>query len=197
MAQALLAHVDCFVGMTGAIHDDAARNFAIGFYGGLGERESIAAAFAQGTAAINLSGLPDADQPQLKVRDGFDASALILAAVGPAPLLELPCPYPGVRPYQADDAEGFYGRDAEVDELIGRMRAGEREIYVIGPSGSGKSSLVAAGLLRQLARGVSGLGPFVVRTVRPGNGLPRGLARRSTRPAAVTLRMVRLNWSAT
>jgi hypothetical protein len=75
MAQALLAHVDCVVGMNGAIHHNAARNFAIGFYGGLGERESIAAAFAQGTAAINLNGLRDADQPQLKVRDGFDASA--------------------------------------------------------------------------------------------------------------------------
>jgi hypothetical protein len=168
MAQALLVHADCVVGMSGAIHDDAARNFAIGFYGGLGERESIAAAFAQGTAAINLSGLPDADQPQLQVRDGFDASALILAAVEPVLLVKLPCPYPGMRPYQADDAEGFYGRDAEVDELIGRLRAGEREIYVIGPSGSGKSSLVAAGLLSQLARGVSGLGLFVVRTVRPG-----------------------------
>jgi hypothetical protein len=30
--------------MSGSIGDDAARNFAIGFYGGLGERESIAAA---------------------------------------------------------------------------------------------------------------------------------------------------------
>jgi hypothetical protein len=168
LASALLEHVDCVVGMSGAIHDDAARNFAIGFYGGLGERESIAAAYAQGTAAINLSGLPDADQPQLKVREGIDPSALILASVEPALLVKLPCPYPGMRPYQADDAEGFYGRNAEVEELIGRLRAGEREIYVIGPSGSGKSSLVAAGLLPPLARGVSGLGPFVVRTVRPG-----------------------------
>ena len=168
MAQSLLAHVDCVVGMSGAIHDDAARNFAIGFYGGLGERESIAAAFAQGTTAINLNGLPDADQPQLKVREGFDASTLILASVEPSLLVKLPCPYPGMRPYQADDAEGFFGRDAEVDELIGRVRIGEREIYVTGPSSSGKSSLVAAGLLPQLARGVSGLGPFVVRTVQPG-----------------------------
>jgi hypothetical protein len=140
MAKTLLAHVDCVVGMSGAIHDDAARNFAIGFYGGLGERESIAVAFAQGTAAIDLGGLPDADKPQLQVRDGFDASALILAAVEPALLVKLPCPYPGMRPYQADDADGFHGREAEVDELIGRMRAGEREIYVIGPSGRVPSS---------------------------------------------------------
>src|ERR1043165_31132 len=39
IAEALLAHVDCVVGMAGAIHDDAARSFAIGFYGGLGEHE--------------------------------------------------------------------------------------------------------------------------------------------------------------
>jgi hypothetical protein len=50
MAEALLAHVDCVVGMSEAIHDDAARSFLVGFYGGLGEHESIAAAFKQGKA---------------------------------------------------------------------------------------------------------------------------------------------------
>jgi hypothetical protein len=64
-AEALLAHVDCVVGMSGAIHDDAARSFAIGFYGGLGERESIAAAHRQGCAAISREGLPDPDRPRL------------------------------------------------------------------------------------------------------------------------------------
>ncbi|HEX7837238.1 MAG TPA: hypothetical protein VF469_07225, partial [Kofleriaceae bacterium] len=56
----------------------------------------------------------------------------------------------------------------EIDELIGRLRAGERELCVLGPSGSGKSSLVAAGVLPRLARGVTGLGPFVMRSMRPG-----------------------------
>jgi len=41
--------------------------------------------------------------------------------------------------------------------------------FVIGPSGSGKSSLVAAGVLPRLARGLSGLGPVVVRELRPGD----------------------------
>jgi hypothetical protein len=77
-AEALRAHVDCVVGMSGSIGDDAARNFAIGFYGGLGERESIAAAFRQGCAAISLEGLRDSDRPQLGVRDGVDASKLVL-----------------------------------------------------------------------------------------------------------------------
>jgi WD40 repeat protein len=169
IAEALRAHVDCVVGMSGAIHGDAARSFAIGFYGGLGEHESVAAAFRQGRAAIHLDGLPDADRPQLRVRDGFDASQLILAAFAPSGLVAAPCPYPGMRPFAADDTGSFHGREAEITELIGRLRAGQREIFVIGPSGSGKSSLVAAGVLPRLARGLSGLGPFVVRELRPGD----------------------------
>jgi hypothetical protein len=79
-AAALAAYVDCVVGMTGSIHDDAARSFAIGFYGGLGERESVAAACQQGRAAISLAGLRDRELPQLKVRNGVDAHQVVLAA---------------------------------------------------------------------------------------------------------------------
>jgi hypothetical protein len=84
-AQALLRHVGCVVGMRGTIADDAARSFAIGFYGGLGERESIAAAYEQGCAAIHLQGLGDHDRPKLAVRTGIDAAKLVLAA-DPAPI---------------------------------------------------------------------------------------------------------------
>jgi hypothetical protein len=168
IAEALLPHVDCVVGMSAAIHDEAARSFAIGFYGGLGEHESIAAAFAQGKAAIDLEGLPDAERPRLQVRDGLDATQLILAAAVPSVMVEVPCPYPGMRPFAADDAGSFHGRDTEIAELIGRLRVGDREIFVIGPSGSGKSSLMTAGVLPRLARGVAGLRPFVVSELRPG-----------------------------
>lgn len=58
IAEALRAHVDCVVGMSGAIHDDAARSFAIGFYGGLGEHESAAAAFNQRPRSAPASGAP-------------------------------------------------------------------------------------------------------------------------------------------
>jgi len=78
-ADALLAHVDCVVGVNGPIRDEAARSFAIGFYRALGERESIVAAYQQGGAAISLEGLQDAGRPQLKVRDGIDARQLVLA----------------------------------------------------------------------------------------------------------------------
>jgi CHAT domain-containing protein len=79
-AEALLAHVECVVGMAGSIHDDAARQFAVGFYGGLGEREPVAAAYRQGRAAISLMGLRDGKLPQLSVRKGIDATQLVLTA---------------------------------------------------------------------------------------------------------------------
>jgi len=78
-AEALAAHVDCVVGMAGSVLDDAARSFAIGFYGGLGERESIAAAYKQGRAAISLAGLHEGNRPRLKIRHGVDANRIILA----------------------------------------------------------------------------------------------------------------------
>jgi len=82
-AKALLPHVGCVVGMSGAIRDDAARSFAIGFYGGLGERESVAKAYQQGCAAIHLEGLHESARPQLAVRADIDASGLVLAADPP------------------------------------------------------------------------------------------------------------------
>jgi hypothetical protein len=112
-AEALLAHVDCVVGMGGTSHSDVARIFAIGFYGGLGELASIAEAYRHGRAAINLEGLPDGGRPHLKARDGFDATQLVLAAAPPPHPVALPCPYPGMRPYSADDTAPFHGRDRE------------------------------------------------------------------------------------
>ena len=79
-ATALRDHVDCIVGMSGAIDDASARRFAVGFYGGVGDGESVAAAFRQGCAAIHLEGLRDRDRPRLAVRDGVDATRLFLAA---------------------------------------------------------------------------------------------------------------------
>ncbi len=120
-ADALLEYVDCVVGMGGSIHDDAARSFAIGFYGALGENESVDAAFRHGGAAINLTGLSDIERPQLKVRTGIDAAQLVPPAAVRQELVELPCPYPGMRPYSADDAAYFHGRSTEIEDLLFRL----------------------------------------------------------------------------
>jgi DNA-binding SARP family transcriptional activator/WD40 repeat protein len=61
------------------------------------------------------------------------------------------CPYRGLRPFDTEDADFFFGRDRAVAEAIARLDTSPL-LVVAGPSGSGKSSLVRAGLLPQLAR---------------------------------------------
>jgi DNA-binding SARP family transcriptional activator/WD40 repeat protein len=61
------------------------------------------------------------------------------------------CPYQGLRPFDTGDADFFHGRDAVVAESIGRLQAFPL-LVVVGPSGSGKSSLVRAGIVPELAR---------------------------------------------
>ena len=60
------------------------------------------------------------------------------------------CPYKGLEAFQYDDAALFFGREAQVDEVLERLGR-ERFFAVIGPSGSGKSSFVRAGLLAGIA----------------------------------------------
>ncbi len=62
------------------------------------------------------------------------------------------CPYKGLRFFDEADAKYFYGRDALTDELIEKVRLGNF-LAVLGVSGSGKSSVVRAGLLHQLKLG--------------------------------------------
>jgi WD40 repeat protein/energy-coupling factor transporter ATP-binding protein EcfA2 len=77
------------------------------------------------------------------------------------------CPYRGLEPFEETDAELFHGRGEEIDRLSAIVDSAG-VVAVVGPSGSGKSSLVRAGLLprirrRQLTvtifRPVAGAGP--------------------------------------
>jgi len=61
------------------------------------------------------------------------------------------CPFKGLAPFESTDAEFFFGRERLVDELVARL-ADAPLLAVIGPSGSGKSSLLRAGLLPELGR---------------------------------------------
>lgn len=84
----------------------------------------------------------------------------------PAPQAEvIPCPYPGLLPFAANDAVYFFGREDEVAELVTRLRY-HHFLMIIGPSGSGKSSLVSAGLLPALQKSQPEY--WNVRTLRPG-----------------------------
>src|SRR5438067_809614 len=89
----------------------------------------------------------------------------IYAAPGKAGIGES-CPYKGLAPFEAADAPYFYGRERLVGELAART-VGMGLLGVVGPSGSGKSSVVMAGLLPSLAAGLlpgsERWGPVIVR----------------------------------
>ena len=63
------------------------------------------------------------------------------------------CPYPGLRQFSRDEADYFFGREEQIDQLLDKL-AETHLLAVLGISGSGKSSLVRAGLLPALASGV-------------------------------------------
>jgi hypothetical protein len=66
------------------------------------------------------------------------------------------CPYLGLTVFQAEDARRFFGRERVITELVGRLaaRLGQAcPLVLVGASGSGKSSLLRAGLLPALSEG--------------------------------------------
>ncbi len=88
------------------------------------------------------------------------------------------CPYVGLVPYDVADAEGFFGRDADITAGLQRL-ATSGMLAVVGPSGCGKSSLVRAGIAATLRRDggrvvviTPGRRPMEALTAVPASGRP-------------------------
>ncbi|GAA6618392.1 toll/interleukin-1 receptor domain-containing protein [Scytonema sp. NUACC26] len=78
------------------------------------------------------------------------------------------CPYPGMIPFGESNSDRFFGREQEVEHLLEHLYR-HRFITVIGSSGSGKSSLIFAGLIPKLRQSRRfGSGEWLVCTMRPG-----------------------------
>jgi hypothetical protein len=79
-------------------------------------------------------------------------------------------PFPGLRPFESDEYRLFFGREGQADALISRLQR-SRFLAVVGTSGSGKSSLVRAGLLPALRGGMmAGAGSgWRIAIMRPGS----------------------------
>jgi WD40 repeat protein/DNA-binding SARP family transcriptional activator len=79
------------------------------------------------------------------------------------------CPYKGLARFETSDAEFYFGREQVVGDAIGRL-VGGRFLAFVGASGSGKSSLVRAGLLHALRSGViPGSDRWTYALIRPGD----------------------------
>ncbi|GEL24449.1 hypothetical protein PSU4_34030 [Pseudonocardia sulfidoxydans NBRC 16205] len=113
-----------------------------------------------------------------RVRDAARAPAPAVDAPTPGSNLTersvAPCPYKGLAAYRIEDAELFHGRDRLLADLLRRLRPLATTgglLTVVGPSGSGKSSLLHAGLVPALLRGevpAPGGAPWHVAVFVPG-----------------------------
>ncbi len=98
-------------------------------------------------------------------------------------------PFPGLRPFETDEYRLFFGREGQSDALITRLQR-SRLLAVVGTSGSGKSSLVRAGMLPALRGGMmSGAGSgWRISIMRPGSdpfcNLAHTLAAKDVLPEA-------------
>jgi WD40 repeat protein/DNA-binding SARP family transcriptional activator len=100
-----------------------------------------------------------------------------------------PNPYKGLRAFDEVDAADFFGRADVVDELLARLRHDDlrgRLVLVVGGSGTGKSSVVRAGLLPRVRGGdLPGSRRWFVTTMLPGSSPFKELAESLRRVAVV------------
>ncbi|MFC5828266.1 BTAD domain-containing putative transcriptional regulator [Nonomuraea insulae] len=111
-----------------------------------------------------------AADPGRRYRDATELLAAVLAARSGVRASGLAArnPYKGLRPFTETDAADFFGREALTARLLARLRE-DRFLAVVGPSGSGKSSVVRAGLVPALRAGaVTGSEHWYVARMTPG-----------------------------
>ena len=121
-----------------------------------------------GAAATNLEEAILRQDPALSVRHEVVEAASV-------------CPYPGLLAYDVQDSAAFFGRRSDVSACLRRLRDGS-VVAVVGPSGSGKSSVVRAGVAATLL----GDGRKVA-VMTPGDHPMRALAAAVGRAGAVLL----------
>lgn len=77
-AKAISKHVNCVIGMSNAVSDKAAIEFASTFYSSLGFGKSVKEAFELAKVQLELLGIPESKTPDLKVKDGMDPSKIVI-----------------------------------------------------------------------------------------------------------------------
>ena len=120
--------------------------------------------------APDLGRLPSRDLtiPRRSTGSSRESAALPRGSTTPTRPRSIVCPFRGLGVFGEEHAEFFHGREALVQELVEHLRE-DRFLAVLGPSGSGKSSVVRAGLIPALRRGaLQGSATWDVQVFRPG-----------------------------
>ncbi len=159
-AEAISQYVKYVIGMNKAVGDKAAVAFAVAFYDALGAGLNIEDAHELGCS--QMMGFMEHQTPVLKKNELTD----VLTDVSTTFETDVipPNPYQGLSAFGEEDAAFFFGRETFVNELVQTTRK-QPLVGVVGPSGSGKSSIVFAGLIPQLRSE----GNWLISSFRPGN----------------------------
>jgi len=114
--------------------------------------EALNGVIRRATAKMPTERFPDARAVAIAFRAAFSSQAEVAA-----PLMvdveHIVNPYKGLRAFEEADAADFFGREALVETMLERLKADSRFLAVVGPSGSGKSSVVMAGLVPAIRQG--------------------------------------------
>lgn len=82
-------------------------------------------------------------------------------------LQSAPNPFKGLRPFAEEDSAVFFGRDRVLTDVLRRVGEGARMVALVGPSGSGKSSILRAGVIPALRKDTVG-GEWLIAEMVPG-----------------------------
>ncbi|HEX5937547.1 MAG TPA: extracellular solute-binding protein [Actinomycetota bacterium] len=122
---------------------------------GRGGDPRVAGVIGRATADDPRDRFRDAEELARALREALGATSTATAERRPSRSDERN-PYKGLHSFVEADADDFFGRDALIDTLVDRLAEpveGSRFLAVVGPSGSGKSSAVRAGLVPTLRSG--------------------------------------------
>ncbi|WP_328433164.1 nSTAND1 domain-containing NTPase [Streptomyces sp. NBC_00425] len=128
----------------------------------LTDANDLTTGFSGGPVLDDVTGLVLGMLTEITAPDAFERGQEIAYATPTQVLREvLPelteqqvCPYRGLEPFTAEHARWFQGRQDAVRQVLTNLARQRRLTLLLGPSGSGKSSLIQAGVLRALAEGL-------------------------------------------
>lgn len=170
VAQSLVRQaMPAVIAMQGQISDRAAQVLAEEFYTALTHNQPTDRALTEARVALYTEQSLEWATPVLYSRSR--SNQLVRLALPPPP-----CPYPGMAPFGPEQQQFFFGREEEIRDGASRLDL-HPFLAVIGPSGSGKSSLVKVGIVPALCKKAASLGQEIaVRSMRPGPNPQQRLA---------------------
>ncbi|MDF5730597.1 MAG: ATP-binding protein [Rhizonema sp. PD38] len=155
-AQAIRQYINYVIGMNTTVGDKAAVAFAVAFYDAIAAGEEVEFAYKLGCS--QMISFVEQETPVFLKKENITVSTVPVIDIIP------PNPYQGLAAFGEEDAEFFFGRETFVNGLVETVHF-QPLVGVIGPSGSGKSSVVYTGLIPQLRKE----GSWLIESFRPGN----------------------------